>query len=143
MHGPYDKSPEGEPNIYRSFNMKLIALPLLLAIALIGYVVSHTGVIKWMADGVQAEFIDLLTLSPLDDEQFTASARKTGHVVIVHEACRSFGPGAEIVARLVEKAFFYLEAPIRPTGHLRFQARIFLRSGYEAEPSPSRTIPAT
>jgi pyruvate dehydrogenase E1 component beta subunit len=38
-------------------------------------------------------------------------------VVIVHEACRSFGPGAEIVARLVEKAFFYLEAPIqRVTG---------------------------
>jgi pyruvate dehydrogenase E1 component beta subunit len=34
-------------------------------------------------------------------------------VVIVHEACRSFGPGAEIVARLVEKAFFYLEAPIQ------------------------------
>ena len=38
-------------------------------------------------------------------------------MVIVHEACRSFGPGAEIVARLVEKAFFYLEAPIqRVTG---------------------------
>jgi pyruvate dehydrogenase E1 component beta subunit len=64
-------------------------------------------------DGAQAEVIDLLTLSPLDDEQFTASAHKTGHVVIVHEACRSFGPGAEIVARLVEKAFFYLEAPIQ------------------------------
>jgi pyruvate dehydrogenase E1 component beta subunit len=68
-------------------------------------------------DGVQAEVIDLLTLSPLDDEQFTVSAHKTGHVLIVHEACRSFGPGAEIVARLVEKAFFYLEAPIqRVTG---------------------------
>jgi hypothetical protein len=59
MHGPYDKSPEGEPNIYRSFNMKLVALPLLLAIALIGYVVSHTGVVKWMADGVQAEFVGM------------------------------------------------------------------------------------
>ena len=68
-------------------------------------------------DGVEPEVIDLLTISPLDDEQFTASARKTGRVVIVHEACRSFGPGAEIVARLVEKAFFYLEAPIqRVTG---------------------------
>ena len=64
-------------------------------------------------DGVQAEVIDLLTLSPLDDQEFTASARKTGHVVIVHEACRSFGPGAEIVARLVEKSFYYLEAPIQ------------------------------
>lgn len=68
-------------------------------------------------DGVEAEVIDVLTLSPLDDAQFTASARKTGHVVIVHEANRSFGPGAEIIARLVEKAFFYLEAPIqRVTG---------------------------
>jgi pyruvate dehydrogenase E1 component beta subunit len=68
-------------------------------------------------DGVEAEVIDLLTISPLDDDAFTASARKTGRVVIVHEANRSFGPGAEIIARLVEKAFFYLEAPIqRVTG---------------------------
>lgn len=64
-------------------------------------------------DGVEAEVIDLLTLSPLDDELFTKSARKTGRVVIVHEAPRSFGPGAEIVARLVEKSFLYLEAPVR------------------------------
>ncbi len=69
-------------------------------------------------DGVEAEVIDLLTLSPLDDEPFTASARKTGRVVIVHEAHRSFGPGAEIIARLVEKAFFFLAAPIqRVTGY--------------------------
>jgi pyruvate dehydrogenase E1 component beta subunit len=68
-------------------------------------------------DGVEAEVIDLLTISPLDDEQFTASMRKTGHVVIIYAACRSFGPGAEIMARLVENAFFYLEAPIqRVTG---------------------------
>jgi pyruvate dehydrogenase E1 component beta subunit len=68
-------------------------------------------------DGVEAEVIDLLTISPLDDDAFTASARKTGRVVIVHEANRSFGAGAEIVARLVEKSFFYLEAPIqRVTG---------------------------
>ncbi len=63
--------------------------------------------------GIEAEVIDLLTISPLDDELFTASARKTGRVVVVHEAPRSFGPGAEVVARLVEKAFLYLEAPIR------------------------------
>jgi hypothetical protein len=61
MHGPFDKSPDGEPNIYRSFSIKLVALPLLLAIALIGYIVSHTGVIKWMADGIQAEFIGMDT----------------------------------------------------------------------------------
>jgi pyruvate dehydrogenase E1 component beta subunit len=67
--------------------------------------------------GVEAEVIDLLTLSPLDDSLFTQSVRKTGRAVVVHEAPRSFGPGAEIVARLVDKAFYYLEAPIaRVTG---------------------------
>ena len=68
--------------------------------------------------GVEVEVIDLLTVSPLDDTLFTASARKTGRVMVVHEAPRSFGPGAEVVARLVEKAFYYLEAPIaRVTGY--------------------------
>jgi pyruvate dehydrogenase E1 component beta subunit len=68
-------------------------------------------------DGIQSEVIDLLTLSPLDDETFVSSVKKTGRAMVVHEAPRSFGPGAEIAARLVEKAFFYLEAPIsRVTG---------------------------
>lgn len=64
-------------------------------------------------DGVEAEVIDLLTISPLDDELFTQSVRKTGRALVVHEAPRSFGPGAEIVSRIMEKSFFYLEAPIR------------------------------
>jgi len=68
-------------------------------------------------DGVQAEVIDLLTLSPLDDRLFTASVRKTGRAVVVHEAPMSYGPGAEIVSRLVQKSFYYLEAPVaRVTG---------------------------
>jgi pyruvate dehydrogenase E1 component beta subunit len=66
---------------------------------------------------VEAEVVDLLTLSPLDDSLFTESVRKTGRAVIVHEAPRSYGPGAEIVAKLVDKSFYYLEAPIgRVTG---------------------------
>jgi pyruvate dehydrogenase E1 component beta subunit len=69
-------------------------------------------------DGVEAEVIDLLTVSPLDDSLLVESARKTGRVAVVHEAPRSFGPGAEIVARLVEKAFYYLEVPVaRVTGY--------------------------
>ena len=69
-------------------------------------------------DGIESEVIDLLTVAPLDDTLFTASARKTGRVMIVHEAPRSFGPGAEIMSRLVEKSFYYLEAPIaRVTGY--------------------------
>ena len=68
-------------------------------------------------DGIAAEVIDLLTISPLDEEILIQSAKKTGRVVVVHEAPRSFGPGAEIVSRLMEKAFYYLEAPIaRVTG---------------------------
>ena len=68
-------------------------------------------------DGVEAEVIDLLTISPLDEETLVESVKKTGKAVIVHEAPRSFGPGAEIASRLMEKAFFYLEAPIaRVTG---------------------------
>jgi len=64
-------------------------------------------------DGIEAEVVDLLTLAPLDDTLITASAKKTGRVVVVHEAPRSYGPGAEITARLVEKAFYFLEAPVR------------------------------
>lgn len=68
--------------------------------------------------GVEADVIDLLTISPLDDSVFVASARKTGRVAVVHEAPRSFGPGAEIVARLVENAFYFLEVPVaRVTGY--------------------------
>jgi pyruvate dehydrogenase E1 component beta subunit len=68
--------------------------------------------------GAAAEVIDLQTIAPLDETLFVASARRTGRVMVVHEAPRSFGPGAEIVARLVEKAFYYLEEPImRVTGY--------------------------
>jgi pyruvate dehydrogenase E1 component beta subunit len=69
-------------------------------------------------DGTEAEVIDLLTVSPLDDELFVQSVIKTGRAVVIHEAPRSFGPGAEIVSRLMEKAFYYLEYPIeRVTGY--------------------------
>ena len=68
-------------------------------------------------DGIAAEIIDLLTISPLDEAVLIQSAKKTGRVVVIHEAPRSFGPGAEVVSRLMEKAFYYLEAPIeRVTG---------------------------
>lgn len=68
-------------------------------------------------EGVEAEVIDILTIAPLDDELFVQSVLKTGRAVVIHEAPRSFGPGAEIITRLMEKAFYYLEAPIeRVTG---------------------------
>jgi pyruvate dehydrogenase E1 component beta subunit len=68
-------------------------------------------------DSVAAEVIDLLTISPLAETILVESAKKTGRVVVVHEAPRSFGTGAEVVSRLMEKAFYYLEVPIeRVTG---------------------------
>jgi pyruvate dehydrogenase E1 component beta subunit len=64
-------------------------------------------------DGAELEVIDLLTISPLDDTVFTESVRKTGRVLIVHEAQRSFGPAGEIAFRILERSFWWLEAPIR------------------------------
>ena len=64
-------------------------------------------------DGAEAEVIDLVTISPLNDAPFTESVGRTGRAVLVHEAQRSYGPGGEFVARLVENAFYYLETPIR------------------------------
>ena len=63
--------------------------------------------------GRDVEVIDLRTLTPFDDETVGASARKTGRVIVVHEANRFGGYGAEVAARLGESCFHYLQAPIR------------------------------
>ena len=68
--------------------------------------------------GVQAEVVDLLSISPMDTETLVASVSKTGRCVIVHEAPRTCGVAAEIIARINEHAFEYLCAPIkRVTGY--------------------------
>ncbi len=64
------------------------------------------------ADGFDAEVIDLMTLKPFDEETILASVRKTGRVVIVHEATKYCGLGAEIVAFLAEEAIMHLNGPI-------------------------------
>ena len=64
-------------------------------------------------DGAAVEVVDLLTISPLDRETVVTSVKKTGRAVIVHEAPKSFGPGAEIAASIMDGAFLSLEAPIR------------------------------
>ena len=69
------------------------------------------------AAGVSAEIIDLRTLSPFDEETVLASAAKTGRVLLVHEAPRQCGLGAELAAVIAEKALLSLKAPIlRVTG---------------------------
>ncbi len=67
---------------------------------------------KLSAQGVDAEVIDPRTLVPLDKDTLIKSVAKTGRVVIVHEAHRRSGPGAEIAAVLAEEAIEYLDGPI-------------------------------
>jgi pyruvate dehydrogenase E1 component beta subunit len=59
------------------------------------------------------ELIDLRTISPYDQTAILTSVEKTGRLLIVHEAVRSFGPGAEIAALVAEKALYSLKAPIQ------------------------------
>ena len=69
-------------------------------------------------DGIDIEVIDLRSLSPVDYRTVAASVRKTGRVVVTHEAAREAGVGAEIIASVTEKCFYHLEAPpVRVTGY--------------------------
>ena len=62
--------------------------------------------------GIDAEIIDLRTMLPLDLEAIVKSVEKTGRCVIVHEATRTSGFGAELSALVQENCFYHLEAPI-------------------------------
>ena len=70
------------------------------------------------AEGISAEVVDLRSLVPLDEEAVLGSVRRTGRAVIVHEAARFCGFGAELSALLAEKALYSLRAPVlRVTGY--------------------------
>ena len=64
------------------------------------------------AEGIEAEVVDPRTLVPLDNAAIVASVRKTSRAVIVHEAHKRLGPGAEIAAMLAEEAIAFLDGPI-------------------------------
>jgi pyruvate dehydrogenase E1 component beta subunit len=69
-------------------------------------------------EGISLEVIDLRSLSPVDYDTVAASVRKTGRVVVAHEASREAGVAAEVIASITERCFEYLEsAPLRVTGH--------------------------
>ena len=73
---------------------------------------------KLAGEGISAEVIDLATIKPLDMETILASVEKTGRCVIIHEAARTCGVGAEISAQLAEKGLMFLKAPVqRVTGY--------------------------
>jgi pyruvate dehydrogenase E1 component beta subunit len=65
------------------------------------------------ADGIDAEVIDLRTLKPLDMDTVLASVRRTGRLIVVHEAAALCGVGAEVAAQVAERAFDSLTAPVR------------------------------
>ncbi len=77
---------------------------------------------------VSADVLDLRTINPLDENAILSSVRKTGRVIIVHEASRSFGVGAEIAARIAQKALFDLKAPVMRVASFSFP---YPMPGYE------------
>lgn len=90
-------------------------------------------------DGLSVELIDVRTISPLDSDTIIESIKKTQRAVIVHEAERSFGPGAEIIARIQEEAFLYLKAPIRRVTGYDIHIPYFSQEKYYL-PNPERVI---
>ncbi len=100
----------------------------------------HVALASAAEAGVDAEVIDLRTLIPLDIETVQASVKKTGRCVIVHEATRTSGFGAELSALVQEHCFFHLEAPIeRVTGWDTPYPHAF---EWDYFPGPARVIAA-
>jgi Pyruvate/2-oxoglutarate dehydrogenase complex, dehydrogenase (E1) component, eukaryotic type, beta subunit len=88
-------------------------------------------------EGIDVEIVDPRTLIPLDTQAIVASAQKTGRVLIVHEACKTAGFGAEISAAIAEsEAFARLKAPIRRLGGA--DAPVPFSPGLEANAVPTR-----
>lgn len=67
-------------------------------------------------EGVSVEVIDLRTIAPFDEETVMASVRKTGRAVVLHEAVKAYGTGAEMAARITETLFNELKAPVQRLG---------------------------
>ena len=78
----------------------------------------HVALATAEAEGIDAEVIDLRTIVPVDMETIEASVKKTGRCVVLHEATRTSGFGAELAAQVQERCFYHLEAPVqRVTGY--------------------------
>ncbi len=75
--------------------------------------VAMKAAVKLAEEGVEAEIVDLRTLAPLDKETLLASVRKTGRLVVLHEATRTGGFAGEVAAVVMEGAFSDLKAPLR------------------------------
>lgn len=98
--------PMGKAALVRAgSDMTIVALSKMVAPSL----EAHEALLK---EGISAEVIDPRSLCPLDLEAIIASVKKTGRLVIVHEAVEQGGVGAELAAKVQEKALYYLDSPI-------------------------------
>jgi pyruvate dehydrogenase E1 component beta subunit len=86
-------------------HMTIVALSSMLALAL-------AAADELANEGISVEVIDPRSISPLDVESIVSSVKKTSRMIIVHEAVEQGGIGAEIVARIQNEAFYYLDSPI-------------------------------
>jgi pyruvate dehydrogenase E1 component beta subunit len=99
--------PIGKANIVREgSDITLVAWGAMMPISLEAAEHVHS-------EGVEAEVIDLRSVLPLDMETIAKSVEKTGRLVIIHEAPRSFGVGSEIAAQVSERSLLYLLAPVQ------------------------------
>lgn len=98
-------------------------------------------------DGIDVEVIDLRTVSPLDTDTILTSVKKTGRAVVVHEAVKSFGVGAEVSALIQEQVFGDLKAPVQrvaskdsPVPYARPLEAAFLYSHADIEKAVHNTL---
>ncbi len=98
--------PIGKADVKRAGNdVTIVATQIMVARAL-------AAATRLEAEGVSVEVIDPRTLRPLDEETILASVKKTGRLIVVHEAVRHGGFGAEVAAIVMEKAFDWLDGPV-------------------------------
>lgn len=116
---PWSKQPGGVPEGYYSIPLgkaRIVREGAALTVLAYGTMI-HVAEAVMREKGVDAEIIDLRTLVPLDIEAVENSVEKTGRCLVIHEATRTSGFGAELVALVQERCFYHLEAPVeRVTG---------------------------
>jgi len=117
---PWSKHPQGEvPEGYYTVPLERARITRPgAAVTVIAYgTMVHVAEAAARESGIDAEIIDLRSLWPLDLDTLVTSVKKTGRCVIVHEATRTNGLGAELLSLVQEHCFYHLEAPIeRVTG---------------------------
>jgi len=120
-------------------------------VTLIGYSRSVADILsvatKLSESGIDSEVIDLRTVQPLDTQTVFESVKKTGRAVVVHEAVRSFGVGAEVSARIHEALFRDLKAPVQrvasvdaPVPYAKHLEAAFLYSHADIEAAVRQTF---